>query len=180
MFRIIIHLFRHDWSRPFWLMLNSVKKCYLVRYNRNLLCCWSLYKFITALTIATIAVGRPIPRPTPRLIFFTPRKNTCYSSIWRICAWRLRSTPPISELPRPGGPENIFFEELIGLGLDYSLDYSLRQRRTRGKHEFWACWCSGNATGHITGNKACKLLSHQKFIAKKKWIVTIAKKATWN
>ena len=69
MFRIIIHLFGHDWSRPFWLMLNSVKKCYLVRYNRNLLCCWSLYKFITALTIATIAVGRPIPRPTRRLIF---------------------------------------------------------------------------------------------------------------
>jgi hypothetical protein len=25
---------------------------------------------------------------------------------------------------------------------------------TGGEHEFWACWCSGNATGHTTGSRA--------------------------
>ncbi len=34
---------------------------------------------------------------------------------------------------------------------------------TRGEDEFWACWCSGNATGHITGyvtgSRAYRLLT---------------------
>jgi hypothetical protein len=29
---------------------------------------------------------------------------------------------------------------------------------TRGEDEFWACWCTGNATGHFTGSRACRLL----------------------
>jgi hypothetical protein len=43
----------------------------------------------------------------------------------------------------------------------FSFDVSL-MAKTRREREFWACWCSGNATGHITGHvagsKACRLL----------------------
>ncbi|PMD33352.1 hypothetical protein L207DRAFT_608084 [Hyaloscypha variabilis F] len=80
------------------------------------------------------------------------------------------STPPIGELPRPGGPENIFFEELIGLGLDYSREQvvaTIRIKRPDGYGTglcgngtleyiaFWADWhntCEWTYLGELTIN----------------------------
>jgi len=55
------------------------------------------------------------------------------------------SIPRISELPRPGTPENIFFEELIGLGLDYSLERLVATIRIKRPDGYGTGIC-GNGT----------------------------------
>jgi hypothetical protein len=80
------------------------------------------------------------------------------------------STPTLNKLPRPGQPKNIIFEELIGLGLDYSLDRIVATIRTKrpdgygtgicqnGTLEyiaFWADWyntCNWTYLGELTVN----------------------------
>jgi hypothetical protein len=80
------------------------------------------------------------------------------------------SIPTISKFPRPGGPKNILFEELIGLGLDYSLERivaTIRIKRPDGYGTgicengtleyiaFWADWhntCEWTYLGELTIN----------------------------
>ena len=80
------------------------------------------------------------------------------------------SIPTLSKLPRPGQPENIIYEELIGLGLDYSLERivaTMRIKRPDGYGTgvcengtleyiaFWADWhntCNWTYLGELTIN----------------------------
>jgi hypothetical protein len=80
------------------------------------------------------------------------------------------STPTLSTLPRPGKPKNIIFEELIGLGLDYSFERivaTMRIKRPDGYRTgicengtleyiaFWADWystCNWTYLGELTVN----------------------------
>jgi hypothetical protein len=63
----------------------------------------------------------------------------------RVLSQASSSTTTLSELPRPGSPPNIIFEELIGLGLDYNLQRLVATIRIKEPEGYGTGNC-GNGT----------------------------------
>jgi hypothetical protein len=61
---------------------------------------------------------------------------TALVSLFKACQWQNRTNLPG---PYPRSDDIVY----------YCIVWE-----TRGEYEFWACWCSGNATGHTTGHVA--------------------------
>ena len=59
------------------------------------------------------------------------------------------STSTVSKLPRLGQPKNIIFEELIGLGLDYSLERIVATMRVKRPDGYGTGICENGTLEYI-------------------------------